>query len=233
MKDLLGRAIYDEFKGIRKNEVLTETSISEAEEFPVAYMLRDYDEMPPLEQKALDLSHGHVLDAGCGAGSHALYLQEKGLEVTALDISPLSIETATLRGVRNAVQADLLQWNKGPYDTILFLMNGTGILGLLDKVKEGLEHMKGLLAPGGQILLDSSDLIYMYDEDEDGGKWVPGDRYYGELTFTVHYGQESESFPWLYLDYTRLEDIARSAGLHCELVMEGEHYDYLARITVG
>lgn len=233
MKDLLGKAIYDEFTGNREATVFTETSISEPEEFPVDYMLRGYNDMPPLEQKALDLSSGHVLDVGCGAGSHALYLQDKGLEVTAIDISPWSVRTAKMRGVKTAEVTDLYHWQEDKYDTILLLMNGSGILGKLYNVADGLTYLKDLLTENGQILLDSSDLIYMYDEDDDGGKWVPGDRYYGELIFTVHYGDEKESFPWLYIDYPKLEEIAASVGLKCEMVLKGEHYDYLARITLS
>lgn len=231
MKDLLGKAIYDEYTGNREHTVFTETSISEPEEFPVDYMLRGYESMPVLERHALDQSAGHVLDVGCGAGSHALYLQERGLEVTAIDISPWSVRTAKMRGVKTAKVADLYQWQEEKYDTILLLMNGSGILGKLNKVADGLKYLEDLMTPQGQILIDSSDLIYMYDEDDDGGKWVPGDRYYGELTFTVHYGDERESFPWLYLDYERLEEIAHSVGLKCEKLEEGEHYDFLARIT--
>jgi hypothetical protein len=93
------------------------------------------------------------------------------------------------------------------------------------------------LAENGQILIDSSDIIYMFDdddsEDSDGGKWISGDKYYGELEFTITYKGEKEApFPWLYMDYNTLQNAAVANGLKCELVLEGEHYDYLARLTV-
>ena len=72
----------------------------------------------------------------------------------------------------------------------------------------------------------------VFDEDEDGGKWIPSDRYYGELTFKVSYKDEKEeAFPWLYLDYNTLQNACFDNGLQCELIVEGEHFDYLAKLT--
>jgi hypothetical protein len=111
-------------------------------------------------------------------------------------------------------------------------MNGTGIFGKLEYVSKYLQKLKSLLAENGQILIDSSDIIYMFDEDEDGGKWISGTAYYGELEFTISYKGEKEApFPWLYIDYNTLQNAAVTNGLKCELVIEGDHFDYLARLT--
>lgn len=232
-KDILGKALLDYFHGNNTEDILTETHISEEDVLPLPYLFRNYEEMPPVEQKALELAKGKVLDAGCGAGNHALYLQEKGLDVTAIDLSHGAIEVCKLRGVRNAKTVDILEVTE-KYDTILLLMNGTGIFQNLASAPKYLNHLKSLLHPGGQILIDSSDLIYMFDEDEDGGVWVTGDRdYYGELTFKMSYkGESTEDFDWLYLHFELLKDLSFEAGLKCELVLEGEHYDYLAKMWV-
>lgn len=234
MKDLFGKAILDYQTGNNPEDLITETSISEADEMSVAYLFRDYKSMPRIEQKALQLAKGKVLDVGCGAGSHTLYLQnEQRLDVTAIDISPSAIEACKLRGVKKVMVADVMQMEGQKFDTILLLMNGTGIFGRLNKISGFLQKLKSLLNNGGQILIDSSDIIYMFDEDEDGGKWIPSDTdYYGELVFTVSYKNEAEEpFDWLYLDYNTLQNAAHANGLNCELVMEGTHYDYLARLT--
>ena len=127
MKDLMGRAIWDYYYQENSEDLQTETSISELDDLPVSYLFRDYQEMNALEKKALDLSFGKVLDVGSGAGSHSLYLQnERKLEVTALDISPKSIEVCKARGVKNAICEDLLQFSEKNFDTVLLLMNGTG-----------------------------------------------------------------------------------------------------------
>jgi SAM-dependent methyltransferase len=235
MKDLFGKAILDYQTGNAPENLITETSISEEDEMSVAYLFRDYKEMPEIEKKALSLAKGLVLDVGCGAGSHSLYLQnEKHLDVLAIDISPNAIEACKLRGLKNTGCINLLDLENEKFDTIILLMNGTGIFGKLKDISTYLQKLKSLLNEGGQILIDSSDIIYMFDEDDDGGKWIPSDiDYYGEVTFTVKYKGETETtFDWLYLDYNTLQNAAHANGLNCELIMEGEHYDYLARLAL-
>lgn len=226
MLDLFGKAILEYQTSNTPEDLVTETSISEADEMSVAYLFRDFDEMPKLEQKAFQLAKGKVLDVGCGAGSHSLYLQEKGFEVTSIDISENAVKACQLRGLKNAIAQNVLDLENEKFDTILLLMNGTGIFGTLTETPKFLQKLKSLLNPNGQILIDSSDIIYMFDDDE-----VPTSTYYGELMFTISYKNETENpFPWLYLDYILLEKLALENGLQCELIENGEHYDYLARL---
>lgn len=199
----------------------------------VAYLFREYKDMPKMEQKALQLANGKVLDVGCGAGSHALYLQEKGFDVTAIDISENAIRACKLRGLKKAKVQDIMQLEGDKFDTILLLMNGAGMCGKLKNIPNFLQKLKALLTDDGQILVDSSDIIYMFDEDEDGGKWIPTDvDYYGEVIFDIAYkGEKEASFDWMYIDYNTLQNAAVANGLQCELILEGEHYDYLAKLT--
>lgn len=233
MKDLFGKAILDYQTQNKPEDLITETSISEADEMSVAYLFRSFQEMPQLEQRALQLATGKILDVGCGAGSHSLYLQnEKGLDVTAIDISVHAIEACRLRGVKQAYVRDVMNIENEKFDTIMLLMNGAGMCGRLRKLAAFLSQLKSLLNTNGQILLDSSDIIYMFDEDEDGGKWIDSEHeYYGELTFNIEYkGEKEDPFDWMYIDYNTLQNAAHANGLQCELILEGEHYDYLARL---
>jgi len=233
-KDLFGRAILDFATHNAPENLITETNISEADEMDVSYLFRSFSDMPKLEQKALSLAKGKVLDVGCGAGSHALYLQEKGFDVEAADISPNAVAACKIRGVKNVQQVALLDIEEDKrFDTIYMLMNGTGIFGKLHNIDRYLTKLKTLLTDNGQIIIDSSDIVYMFDEDEDGGKWIPlyAD-YYGELTFSIRYkGEQEEPFEWLYLDFNTLQNACLAQNLRCELLMEGDHFDYLARIT--
>jgi len=189
--------------------------------------------MPEIEQMALELSHGKVLDLGCGAGSHSLFLQEKNLDITAIDISKRAIEACKLRGVKMAFQQDFWHLKDQKFDTIIALMNGTGICGALTNLPDFLTHIKSLLHPGGQVLIDSSDLIYMF-EDEEGTLDLPSqEKYYGEVEFYFEYNNErSSKFDWLYIDYNNLELYANQAGFKAEMILEGKHYDYLARLSL-
>lgn len=232
MKDIFGKALLDYYHGNYSEDIMTETSISEEDVLPLPYLFRSYAEMPALEQKALESARGRVLDVGCGAGCHALYLQEKGLDITAIDVSEGAVEVSHLRGVKTVFHEDVLQLKDQKFDTILALMNGAGILHNMENAAQNLQHIKSLLAPEGQFLVDSSDLRYMYDSGEDGGIWVPSDRYYGELEFVVKYkGMVGEPFTWLYLDEIRFEKLCDENDLNFEVIARGEHFDYLARIT--
>ena len=234
MKDLFGKAILDYQTNNSPEDLITETSISEADEMSVAYLFRSYAEMPKLEQKALQLAKGKVLDVGCGAGSHSLHLQnELNLDVTAIDISANAIKACGLRGLKKAKVQDIMQLDGEKYDTILLLMNGAGMCGKLKNIPNFLQKLKSLLSDDGQILVDSSDIIYMFDEDEDGGKWIPTDvDYYGEVIFDIEYkGEKEVSFDWMYIDYNTLQNAAVANGLQCELILEGEHFDYLAKLS--
>lgn len=234
MKDLFGKAILDYQINNNPQDLITETNISEADEMSVEYLFRSFDTMPKLEQKALELTKGNVLDIGCGAGSHSLYLQEKGFNVKSIDISPSAIEACKLRGVKKVFVSNLLDLsNEEKFDTILLLMNGTGIFEKLNEVSKYLQKLKSLLSINGQILIDSSDIIYMFDQDDEGAYEIPANSYYGELIFTIYYKEEMEdTFPWLYLDYNTLQNACHANGLNCELIQEGKHFDYLAKITL-
>ncbi|MEZ4793676.1 MAG: class I SAM-dependent methyltransferase [Gelidibacter sp.] len=230
MKDLFGKALLDYLNGNYTEDLITSTNISGEDELPLPYLFRDYKDMQKLEQKALQLAKGAVLDVGCGSGSHSLYLQEKGVDVKAIDISKGAVEVAKRRGVLEVELKDILDENS-KFDTLLLLMNGTGIFQELSQVSNYLRHLKSLLNPNGQILIDSSDIKYMF-EDEDGGFWQDMNaNYYGELDYFLSYkGEDEVPMKWLYLDFDTLKMACKSVGLKCERVMEGEHFDYLARL---
>ncbi|WP_242135822.1 class I SAM-dependent methyltransferase [Aestuariivivens marinum] len=233
MKDLFGNALLDYQNGNYTEDLITSTSISDDDVLPLSYLFRDFKDMPKLEQKALQMTKGNVLDVGCGSGSHSLYLQNKGLHVKAIDISKGAIQVVKMRGVKQAEVLNILEETE-TFDSILLLMNGTGIFQDMVQVVKYLTHLKSLLKPSGQILIDSSDIKYMY-EDDDGGFWIDTNAgYYGELDYYLSYkGENEQPMKWLYLDFDTLNLACNTVGLNCELVMEGEHFDYLARLYVS
>ena len=229
-KDPMGAAIADYFAKGRAAKLRVFSSQFDEDEIPAEQLFRTFDEMPPLEQKALELAQGKILDCGAGSGCHALALQDMGKDVEAIDISPLSVEVMQKRGVRQAYQINLFDENYlKKFDTILMLMNGSGIIGKLENMGTFFAKMKQLLNPGGCIYMDSSDLRYLF-EDEDGSFLVDlAAGYYGEIDFKMQYKQvKGETFDWLYVDFQTLAYYASENVFKAELVEEGEHYDYLA-----
>lgn len=233
-KDPMGAAISDYHTLGKAGKLRVLSSQFEEDEIPVKQLFRSGTQFPPLEQEALQLAQGRILDVGAGSGCHALALQEMDKEVTAIDISPLSVEVMKQRGVKDARQVNLFDEQfAGSFDTILMLMNGSGIIGRLENFPTFFRRMKLLLAPGGSILMDSSDLRYLFEE-EDGSFLIDlNDDYYGEIDFRMKYKQiEGDRFDWLYVDYNTLSLYASENGFRTGLVKEGDHYDYLARLSL-
>ena len=230
-KDAMGKAIADFYKGRRDGKLRVLSPMFEEDEIPVTTLFRGFKDMPKMEQKALKMAKGRILDVGAGSGCHALWLQDKGLDVTAIDISPYSIETMKERGVVNVREQDFFTLEE-KYDTILMLMNGIGIVGTLDRLPDFFKHVDNILAEDGQLLCDSSDLCYLYDDKDGIAELMNSDKYYGELEYTMCYDEmKGDSFPWLYIDANTLRTYAETYGFKMEIVRRGEHYDYLARIS--
>lgn len=231
-KDPMGTAILDYLEHGKADKLRVFSSQFDEDEIPVRTLFRTEKQMAPLERTALQLATGRILDVGAGSGCHSLILQAAGKEVEAIDISPLSIEAMRRRGVKQATQANLFNESFcGSYDTLLMLMNGFGIIGRLENLPTFFRKAKQLLRPGGSILMDSSDLRYLY-EDEDGSFVIDiADDYYGEVDFKMQYKDIiGDPFDWLYIDFQTLSLYAAQNGFKAELVKEGKHYDYLARL---
>jgi SAM-dependent methyltransferase len=230
-QDLFGRALNQFYLEKDTAKLYSETTISHWDEYPLEYLFRDFDQMPEIEQRALKMAQGKILDVGCGAGSHSLYLQDQRQDLWAIDHSFGAVQVAMARGVKRVKHSTLLDYNTGGFDTILMLMNGTGIFESLERISVYLNHIRTLLSPEGSVLIDSSDLKYMYDVVDNGGIMVPADRYYGALEFRLRYKKQlSEKFPWLFIDQNLFAALAESNGWSFEIILQGNHHDYLAEL---
>lgn len=231
-KDPMGRAIADFQKNGVAGRLRVFSPQFDEDEIPVETLFREWDEMPAIEQKALQMAEGRILDVGAGAGCHALVLQDMKKEVEAIDISPLSVETMQERGVEHAMLKDFFDIKGEKYDTILMLMNGSGIIGSVDRLPDFFAHLDALLNEGGRLIMDSSDIRYVFEEDDGSFAINLDDSYYGELEYQMQYKRvKGNPFPWLYIDFATLQGYAEEAGYEAEMVAEGEHYDYLTCIT--
>lgn len=232
--DPMGTAIADYWRHGVAGRLRVFSPDFDEDEIPVETLFRSFDEMPELEQEALRQATGRILDVGAGAGCHSLALQNMEKDVTAVEISALSAETMRQQGVHKVLEQDFFNLDGQQYDTILMLMNGIGIVGKLARLPQFFEHIRKLLAPGGQVLLDSTDICYLF-EDEDGIIELPDDdNYYGELEYQMQYKQvKGNSFPWLYIDAETLAQEAKKFGFKVEVIARDGNYSFLARIVIS
>ncbi len=233
--DPLGRALVAyHFEGDAAARALVRCSAATDDWLRAAYLFRALDELPELEQQALHRCYGRVLDVGAGAGAHALPLVARGLTVTALDASLGACRVLQHRGLTDVRCQDL--WEPLPpteqWDTVLLLMNGLGLPGTIDGLQRYLRHLRPHLTPKGQILATSSDIAYLF-EDEEGALRLPmTGNYYGEIEYQMKYQQEiGEPFPWLFLNPALLTDYAAEAGFQAEIIAADDSDQYLARLV--
>jgi SAM-dependent methyltransferase len=232
-QDLIGHALMDFFDSKNNQTLVVHSDISPPEIMPVERFFRAESELSDVEKKALELCRGRVLDVGAGAGCHSVLLQDAGLEVYPIDTSAGAVQVMKARGLTNTRKVDFFDLNNEKFDTILLLMNGIGICGTLERLEQFFQKAKKLLKPGGSLVFDSSDIIYMFKEDDGSYAIDLNAGYYGEVTYRFQYGQlVGEPFNWLYLSFDLLEQYAARHGLKCELAAEGLHFDYLALLTV-
>lgn len=231
--DVIGYALMEYYKNQVNKPLMVRTSWTDFEEYELPYFFRSMEVMPEIEKEALQLAYGEILDVGAGTGIHSLVLKSMGHHVKPIDISPFSVEIMKERGIIEAEESDFFKLQKVKYDTLLFLMNGIGLVEKLERFESFFQHCKSILNPGGQILCDSTDLIYLF-EQEDGSFLINlNDDYYGEVDFFVEYdGQKAAPFPWLFVDFENLKYHAEKNGFEAEIVSTGTHYDYLARLVL-
>ncbi len=232
--DPFGRALTAFFAGDTTASVIMRREDGLEAPLPAAQFFRHEGEFSALERLALDHCRGRVLDLGAGAGEHSLVLQARGFPVTALDVSPAAVEIMRQRGVRDPVCADIFGWNAGGFDTLLTLGHGIGMVGDLAGLDRFLPHARGLLAAGGQILLDSTDvtrttnprhLAYQAEIGRQG-------RYPGEVRVQFEFeGQQGPFCGWLHVSAATLAQAAERAGLACEVLLQQDDGEYLARLN--
>jgi ubiquinone/menaquinone biosynthesis C-methylase UbiE len=224
--DVFGKVLKDHYQGRQKGKLWLHNSYGMPEDMPVDIFYRTKNSLTELESIALNLCKGNTLDIGAGVGSHALILQEQGLDVTAIEISDSACDIMRRRGVKKVINTDILEFESEQFDTILMLMNGIGLCGDIKGLTNFLDYLKRLLLPGGQVLFDSSDIAYLYKSDD-----FIASNYYGEISYQYEYQSvKGKWFKWLYVDFLMLRQLAEKLGWECEMIYEDDMDQYLARM---
>jgi SAM-dependent methyltransferase len=227
--DLIGKSIWQHH--FRQTPIDIELFIDGVVQprMSTEYFFRDEHQMNAVETEALRNCSGRVLDVGAGAGCHSMALQNSGIEVVALERSSSACEVMIDRGVKIVIHSDVMGFNAAPFDTILLLMNGFGIGGDEEGVVRLLTQLKTLLAPGGRILGDSTDIRYFKDQNDEGEMAY---KQFSEVEFEVRVLSKSEFFPWIYPDEVLLEILAEEAGLQYRTVMYDGDFHFLSEMFV-
>ncbi|MDC0584218.1 class I SAM-dependent methyltransferase [Bacteroidales bacterium] len=230
--DAIGVAIKEFLSlGDTSKEITVLSDEFDDDVIPVHYLFRKFKDMPILEQEALLKCKGKILDVGAGAACHSVFLQEKGEDVTALEISQMCAEEIKKQGLNKVIRDDFFNLKtEVKYDTILMLMNGIGIVGTLDKLDNFFVKVKELLKPGGCVIFDSSDVSYLYDSENNIDDT---DKYFGEFSFAMKYDEVvTEKFHWLYVDIETIKRYASNNGFTFKLLYEDDHFGYLGALSL-
>jgi len=232
--DPIGFAASDFYDhGIKNGEIEVLSEIIGDDIIPVQLFFRERSDLPKIEKIALEQCYGKVLDIGAGAGSNALMLQDK-CDVTAIDISNGLVEIMKKRGVKDARKISFFEMKQEKYDTIFMMMNGIGFVGDIDGLEAFFVKAKSMMNIGAKIIFDTTDVTYLYEEDEDLSLLDTGHDYLGIFDFRMKYKEvEGESFDWLYLDYLTLSAYAHKHGFLVTKLYEDDNHSYLVSLELG
>jgi SAM-dependent methyltransferase len=210
--------------------VTVRNDFGQTEEIHASFFFRTEEAFEEWESIALGRCGPRVLDIGAGVGAHALVLQKRGHEVTALDLIPEAVRIMRERGVEDAREGSLFDVPpERVYDTVTLLMNGSMIAETLSGLDRLLRAAATVLEPKGALILDSTDLRDDSHTEVAGGD----DPYIGELHYQLSVGEDvGEVFPQLFVDPDTLDTRARLVGWDMEVIWRGTDGRYLALMSV-
>ncbi|WP_286672170.1 class I SAM-dependent methyltransferase [Halorarius halobius] len=158
--DAYGAAIRDHHEGEESFELVERDDgfVSPSGGPPMYFA--DPEEWPDREHAAMERVEGRVLDVGCGAGRHALYLQERGHDVVGIDVSPGAVEVARDRGVdaRECDVADVRDLDAGTFDTVVMGGNNFGLVGTRTTAPGVLAGLAAVTTDDARLLAETRDV---------------------------------------------------------------------------
>ena len=188
-----------------------------AGKFGAALYLAPFRRWPAHHRRAMRFVRGRVVDVGCGAGRVCLHLQERGLDVIGIDVSPGAVEAARRRGVRDArvLSIDDLDESLGELDTIVMLGNNFGLFASAAKAGRLLRRFHRLSTPRGRIVAETRDV---YATDDPGhlayqARNRQRGRMGGQIRIRVrHRDLTTPWFDYLMVSPDELRELAEPAG---------------------
>ncbi len=230
-----GLAILDYYRGGHSATIVTERDDGFQSDLPAQVFFRQARDFE-LEGKAMDLCRGRVLDVGGGSGCHSLYLQDKGFQVTAIDVSPEAVLIMRERGVKDVRQVDIFDLRKEQFDTVIMMGHGIGVVETIAGLRQFLARVRRLIKPGGAVLLTSLDVSQSPDARniEYQKNNIARGHYAGEIGMRFIYRDVTGPwFTWLHIDPETLKAEASKSSWNCEIVRRQDDGNHLARLTLA
>ncbi len=158
-QDAHGHLMYDFFKGQDVFEIVQRND-GFIQAIPVSTYFGEYRQWPGIEREAMRYVRGRVLDVGCGAGRHSLYLQQKNrFDVLGIDVSPLAVKVSRLRGLKKAkvISFENVSSRLGVFDTVLMMGNNFGLFQSFRKARLLLHRLHSMTEEGARIVAEVRD----------------------------------------------------------------------------
>lgn len=178
---------------------------------PEEYFL-NYEEWDKPEKEIIKLARKKTLDIGAGAGKHALYLQNKGYDVKAVDISSGAVDVMRERGVEDVQLQDVnkLDFNEDVFDTILLMGNNLGLAGTVEKTLDLFERLAKMTKEDARIIGTTRDVFASNKEihKKYQEKNIKTGKAAGQLKLRLAYKDEKgEWLDYLLFDRKQLYDL--------------------------
>jgi len=192
----------------------------------------EYEKWPVREKRALKFikKTDKVLDIGCGAGRHSLYLQSRGIDVTGIDNSPLAVKVCKLRGLKKAKALGIedVEKKSGCFDVMLLLCNNFGLLGTEKRAKKLLKKFYKITPPGARIITESYDSNTAFFRDYREFNRKRG-RHPGAFRVKLSYGRyETDWFEYIRVSVRELGAVLKDTGWKVSKVFPTKDYSYVA-----
>ncbi len=233
--DAMGNELMDSFK--KKDEVfeIVERDDGFIDAAPVKdRYFSNYKDWSAIEKRGIGYARGKILDVGCGAGRHALYLQKKGLDVTGIDTSPLAIQVCKTRGLRKARLLsinDVEKFGKSSFDSAIMLGHNFGLFQNRKKFKTLLKKFRKILSPKGVIIAETSDPYKTKNSVHVSyHAWnLKRGRMGGQLKLRLRYKKMiSPWFDYLFVSQKELRDLLHGTGWKIQKIFGSKEANYIA-----
>ena len=235
-EDAFGQEMWACYKGEEASEIVERDDgfFNASPKGPRLYF-SEYEEWDPIEKKAMDSVEGRILDIGCGAGRHSLYLQKMGFDVLGIDSSPLAIKVCKLRGLKKAkvMAIEELDFKLNSFDTVIMMGSNFGLFGSFRNARRLLKKLHRITSKNGLIIAstrdtyktDNPDHLHYHMLNKKRGRMA------GQLRLRIRFRKcVGRWFDYLIVSKKEMEQILKGTGWKIREFIDSGNSAYIAII---